>query len=150
MVESCVFCKIIAGEISATKVYEDEYVVAFLDIYPINPGHTLIVPKRHVERLEELSPEEGKALIRAAARLAPAIIRAVGAEGYNVIMNIGRAAGQEIPHLHLHLVPRFSNDGCRFDCSRLRASREELEDVGRSIRKAYMEVHGADPLHAKP
>ena len=142
----CVFCKIIRGELPAVKVYEDEYVIAFLDIKPINPGHTLIVPKRHVERLEELEPDEAQALIYAAARLAPAIVRAVGAEGYNIIVNIGSAAGQEIPHLHLHVVPRFTGDGCRFNCERKDTSEEERENIGALIRRAYEDIHGISPV----
>ena len=143
---NCVFCKIISGELPAVKVYEDEYVVAFLDINPANPGHTLVVPKRHVERLEELEPDEAQALLYAAARLAPAIVRAVGAEGYNILMNIGAAAGQEIAHLHLHIIPRFSSDNCKFNCPRKKADLGELEEVGRRIRIAYSDIHGTEPL----
>lgn len=142
----CVFCRIIRGELPAVKVYENDLVVAFLDIYPINPGHVLVVPKRHVTRLEELSDEEARDLVLAAARLAPAIVRAVKAEGYNIVMNIGKAAGQEIEHLHLHIVPRFSDDGCRFDCRRLKLSKEELERIGEEIRKAYAEIHRSPAL----
>jgi histidine triad (HIT) family protein len=141
VVRECVFCRIVRGELPAVKVYENDLVVAFLDIYPINPGHTLVVPKRHVERLEELSDEEARELVLATARLAPAIVRAVKAEGYNIVMNIGRAAGQEIEHLHLHIIPRFSNDGCRFDCRRLKLAQEELERIGENIKKAFAEIH---------
>jgi len=146
MVRECVFCRIVHGEIPAVKVYESEHVVAFLDIYPINPGHTLVVPKRHVERLEELNDEEARELLGAAARLAPAIVRAVNAEGYNIIINIGRAAGQEIEHLHLHIVPRFSDDGCKFNCRRLKLSKEELEKLGENIRASFTMIHGSEPL----
>ncbi len=146
MTGNCVFCRIIAGELPSVKVYEDEYVVAFLDIRPANPGHTLVVPKRHVERLEELEPDEAQALIYAAARLAPAIVRAVGAEGYNILMNIGAAAGQEIAHLHLHIIPRFSNDKCKFHCPRGEPEQDELEEVGRRIRMAYEDIHGLPPV----
>ena len=142
----CVFCRIVSGELPAVKVYEDEYVVAFLDINPANPGHTLVVPKRHVERLEELEPDEAQALLYAAARLAPAIVRAVGAEGYNILMNIGAAAGQEIAHLHLHIIPRFGSDNCKFNCPRKKADVSELEEVGRRIRIAYTDIHGTEPL----
>jgi len=142
---ACVFCKIVRGELPSVKVYEDEYVVAFLDINPANQGHTLVVPKRHVERLEELEPDEAQALLYAAARLAPAVLRAVGAEGYNVVMNIGAAAGQEISHLHLHIIPRFTGDKCRLDCPRSKGEISELENVGRMIREAYADIHGINP-----
>ena len=143
---ACVFCRIVRGELPAVKVYEDEYVIAFLDIKPINPGHTLVVPKRHVERLEELEPDEAQALLYAAARIAPAILRAVGGEGYNILMNIGSAAGQEIPHLHLHIIPRYTNDKCRFNCPRKDADRDELESIGKMIREAYTDIHGISPI----
>ncbi len=142
----CVFCRIVSGELPAVKVYEDEYVVAFLDIKPANPGHTLVVPKRHVERLEELEPDEAQALLYAAARIAPAIVRAVGAEGYNILVNIGAAAGQEIPHLHLHIIPRFTSDKCRIQCPRASPDMDELEEIGRRIRIAYEDIHGSPPI----
>ena len=132
----CVFCRIVKGEIPAHKVYEDEHVVAFLDIYPINPGHTLIVPKEHYERLEDVPPEVLAAMMRAAARLAPAVLRATGAEGYNLVVNVGRAAGQEIMHVHLHLIPRRSGDGCKImACQRSKPSDEELAKVAEAIRR---------------
>ncbi|KSW12051.1 diadenosine tetraphosphate hydrolase [Pyrodictium occultum] len=135
MTEDCVFCKIIRGELPSAKVYEDENVVAFLDIYPINPGHTLVVPKRHVERLEQLSDEEAAALIRVVKKLAPRIVEAVGAQGYNVVANNGRAAGQVIFHVHFHIVPRFEGDGCQMDCSRSKPSMEELREIGEKIKR---------------
>ncbi|ALL01546.1 histidine triad (HIT) protein [Pyrodictium delaneyi] len=136
MTGDCIFCKIIRGEIPSVKIYEDENVVAFLDIYPINPGHTLVVPKRHVEYLHELKDDEAAALINAVKKLAPRIVEAMGADGYNVVTNNGRAAGQVIFHVHFHIVPRFEDDKCRFDCERSKPSMEELEKVGEQIRRA--------------
>ena len=80
----CIFCRIIRGELPSVKIYEDDKVVAFLDIYPINPGHTLVVPKRHAEQLDQLTDEEAAALINAIKKLAPRIVEAVKAHGYNV------------------------------------------------------------------
>jgi histidine triad (HIT) family protein len=134
--DDCIFCRIIEGREPSVKVYEDSSVVAFMDIYPINPGHLLVVPKRHVERFDELTEEEVAALARAARRLAPAVIKAVGADGYNIVSNNGRAAGQVIFHVHLHIVPRFSGDHCRFDCRRLGSSWQELERVASLIRES--------------
>ena len=136
MTGDCIFCKIIHGEIPSVKIYEDENVVAFLDIYPINPGHTLVVPKRHVEYLHELKDDEAAALINAVKKLAPRIVEAMGADGYNVVTNNGRVAGQVIFHVHFHIVPRFRDDNCRFDCERSKPSMEELEKVGEQIRRA--------------
>ncbi len=133
---SCIFCRIVRGEVPAHKVYEDDKVVAFLDIYPINPGHTLIVPKQHYERLEDVPEDVLAAMMRAAARLAPAVLRATGAQGYNLVVNVGRAAGQEIMHVHLHLIPRREGDGCKImACARSKPGDEELAKVAEAIRK---------------
>ncbi|AEM37939.1 histidine triad (HIT) protein [Pyrolobus fumarii 1A] len=132
----CIFCRIVRGDIPAHKIYEDEKVVAFLDIYPINPGHTLIVPKEHYERLDQVPPETLDAMIRAAARIAPAILRATGATGYNVVVNVGKSAGQEIMHVHLHVIPRREGDGCHImHCARSKPSNEELAKTAEAIRR---------------
>jgi len=107
---SCLFCKIIRGEIAAAKVLETPRAIAFLDIQPVIPGHVLLVPKEHHADLTEL-PE---ALVAETASLLPKICRAVraatGADGFNVIVNNGRAAGQTIDHGHWHIIPRFRDD----------------------------------------
>lgn len=108
---SCVFCRIAAGELPADVVYEDDRVIAFLDIHPLNPGHTLVIPKVHLERLSDLPDELSGALLSAARKVAQAALTALGAAGVNLVVNDGRAAGQAIPHLHLHVVPRFPGDG---------------------------------------
>ena len=110
---NCVFCRIVAGVHPAEIVYQDERVIAFLDINPLNPGHTLVIPKAHVERLSDLPAELTGPLLAAAVRVAKAAQEALGAAGVNLIVNDGRAAGQAIPHLHLHVVPRFPRDGGR-------------------------------------
>lgn len=107
----CLFCKIIAGEIPCHKIYEDENILAFLDIKPLNPGHALVIPKKHAEHLLETSEEDAGALMNAAKKIAPAIMQSVGASGCNVNCNIGRAAGQLIFHTHFHIIPRYDNDG---------------------------------------
>ena len=109
----CIFCKIIRGELPATKVYEDEQCVAFLDIHPTAPGHTLVVPKTHGEDLLGCAPEAAASMIKAAQKIAPAIAKATGAEGFNLGVNNGRAAGQIIFHLHMHIIPRRSDDGLK-------------------------------------
>jgi len=110
----CIFCKIVAGEIPSARVYEDESVVAFLDINPVNPGHTLVVPRVHVERLTEA--EEGllAAVAVAVGKCARAVMAATGAEGFNVLQNNGPCSGQVVPHLHVHIIPRNAADGFRF------------------------------------
>lgn len=109
----CVFCKIINGEIPSAKIYENNKVIAFLDISPVNKGHTLVVPKKHSENLLEDNDEDLKECIILIKKLSKAIIKAINAEGINVISNIKPAAGQVIMHTHFHLIPRFKNDGLK-------------------------------------
>lgn len=107
----CLFCKIIRGEIPCEKVYEDGEVFAFLDIRPVNPGHTLVVPKKHVADLMVSDDATLGAVMSAARKLSAAALRATGAQGINIEVNNGVAAGQVIFHLHLHIIPRFEGDG---------------------------------------
>ncbi len=107
----CLFCKIIRGEIPAAKVYEDEHTLAFLDIKPVNPGHTLVVPKTHAVGIADASDDALAAVVRVVKKIAPGILAAVGADGYNIGVNQGPIAGQLVMHLHVHVMPRFPNDG---------------------------------------
>jgi histidine triad (HIT) family protein len=109
-----IFCKIVAGAIPCTKVYEDAHVLSFLDIGPISPGHTLLVPKKHYGAIMEMPAGEVAALFKPVAALAAAVKAAVRAEGINVLQNNGPTAGQVVPHLHIHLIPRWPNDGLGF------------------------------------
>jgi len=109
--DNCIFCKIVNGEIPADKVYENENCLAFLDITPINPGHVLLIPKKHYENLYDLPDEELKNLAPIIKKLAVAVKKGVNAEGINIGMNNERPAGQLIFHAHFHIMPRFSNDG---------------------------------------
>lgn len=107
----CVFCKVITGELPSHKVYEDESILAILDISPLNPGHTLFIPKRHTTNIAEMSAEEVGMLYATARRLAPGMMKSVGAESFNLSTNVGRAAGQVVFHTHVHLIPRYPADG---------------------------------------
>jgi len=107
----CIFCKIISGELPSAKVFEDDNVIAFLNIKPISKGHTLVVPKAHVKDLASADYETLCHLMNAVKKIAPAVMAAVDAEGFNLGGNNGAAAGQEVFHLHLHLIPRHSDDG---------------------------------------
>lgn len=106
----CVFCAIAAGEAPSRTVYREAGVVAFLDANPLAPGHTLVVPAEHHERLEALSPDGAAALFGAVHRLIEPVQAAVDADGSTVAVNNGPAAGQEVDHVHCHVVPRFSDD----------------------------------------
>lgn len=108
---SCLFCKIIAGEIPAKKIYEDDTVLAFLDIHPVNIGHTLVIPKAHFANLYDTSDETLSHMMTVVKKLSVAVKGALNADGVNIEMNNDAVAGQIIFHTHLHIIPRFSGDG---------------------------------------
>lgn len=137
---TCIFCEIIAGAEPASKIYEDNCVIAFLDLYPLNPGHTLIVPKLHVSTLDELD-EPTVSHIMKVARQFVAAMRSMDKSlctGVNLIMANGASAGQEVFHVHLHLLPRVENDGIRFGRSarQTQMPRKDLEHYAGIIRNA--------------
>jgi len=110
----CIFCKIVAEDIPCAKVYETDALLAFLDIGPINQGHTLLVPKHHYGTLDEVPSDVAALLGAALPKLCAAVAAATGAEGYNVFQTNHECAGQVVPHVHFHIVPRYSSDGFRF------------------------------------
>ena len=132
----CIFCRIAAGEIPSAKVYEDEHCYAFLDIGPLSWGHALIIPKKHVERITDMSPEEAGALTSVIPKLARAVIEATGAEGLNVLQNNGRVAGQAVDHLHVHLIPRHAGDGLGYRWNAKRYGEGEMETWHRKVLEA--------------
>jgi len=105
--EETIFNKIIRGEVPCHRVYEDERVLSFLDIFPLSRGHTLIIPKEPAVTLEELSDESAAAIGRVLPRIARAVLAATGARDYNVLQNNGTAAHQAIMHVHFHIIPRY-------------------------------------------
>lgn len=111
MVVDCIFCKIVKGEIPCTKIYEDSKVLVFLDISPATPkgGHTLVLPKKHYELISDIPNEELSALLKIIKKMSKALLKY--GQGLNIIQNNKRAAGQFVPHVHFHLIPRFDNDG---------------------------------------
>ncbi len=109
--QNCIFCKIVAGEIPATKVYEDDRAMAFMDISPLNRGHLLVIPKQHTYNILEADPELYGYLCVVISRLSRAVQAAVNPDGMNVMQLNGEVAGQVVPHLHIHLVPRWHGDG---------------------------------------
>ena len=109
----CIFCKIIKGEIPCSKVFEDEKFFAFLDIGPVNRGHTLVIPKKHYKNLLDMPEDELKGYIETIQKVSKAIIKAVNADGISINMSNEPAAGQVVMHAHFHLIPRFKNDGLK-------------------------------------
>ena len=108
-----IFTKIIDGEIPCHKIYEDEHTLAFLDIGPLSEGHTLVIPKERKATLHELSDESAAAIGRVLPRLCRAVMQVTGAEAYNVLQNNGSAAHQAVPHVHFHIIPKYSDAGLR-------------------------------------
>lgn len=110
----CIFCKILADEIPSARVHEDEHSVAFLDLFPLAPGHTLLIPRDHHELLTDMPDETMAALGRVLPRLARAVVAATGAEGFNIFQTNGACSGQVVPHVHVHVIPRAPEDGLGF------------------------------------
>lgn len=106
MRETTIFDKIIAGEIPCHKVYEDDHVLAFLDVAPLSRGHTLVIPKERAAQMDQLSDESAAALGRVLPRICRAVMKATGATAYNLLQNNGAAAHQAVMHLHVHVIPR--------------------------------------------
>ena len=132
--ESCIFCKIIEGKIPCTKVYEDKNVLAFLDISPVNKGHALVMPKKHFETLMDVDDNILCETMKTVKKLSKAIMKAVKDDGINISINNHKAAGQLVPHLHIHIIPRFSNDGLKFDWPTKKIA--DMDKTAELIRKA--------------
>ncbi|RLF56865.1 MAG: HIT family protein [Thermoplasmata archaeon] len=111
MKDTCVFCKIARGEIPAKIVYENSKIIAFLDINPRNEGHTLVIPKAHYQSLLDMPEEILSELLIVAKELCEKMKNKLQAKGFNLVINIGKVAGQEVPHFHLHIIPRYPDDG---------------------------------------
>ena len=109
--EDCIFCRIVEGEIPSRTVYETDGALAFLDANPLAPGHTLVIPPAHHQHLQELDGHSAHALYETLHDLVPVVEDAVDADASNVAFNNGPAAGQEVPHVHGHIIPRFEGDG---------------------------------------
>ena len=111
MSEDCIFCSIVAGDIPARTVHETDDVMAFLDANPLARGHTLVIPKAHAKHVGDLDDDLASSLLAVVAELTPRVQSTVGADAANVGVNDGEAAGQEVPHVHVHIIPRFDDDG---------------------------------------
>ena len=125
----CIFCKIVRGEVPSYKVYEDDEVIAFLDIHPVNAGHTLVVPKNHSKNIFDIPKEDWAAVTEVARRLAIAIEESVQADGVHITMNNREHAGQSVHHPHVHVIPRFKGDGLKLMPQRQYKDNEAEETV---------------------
>ena len=130
----CIFCKIIKEEIPCAKVYENDEVLAFLDISPVNKGHVLVLPKKHFENIENLPDEILCEIARTIKKLSKAALKAVGADSFNLGLNNGKNAGQLVQHVHFHIMPRFENDGYKLWIGK-KYTEGEMKKIAKSIKK---------------
>jgi histidine triad (HIT) family protein len=139
----CVFCEIIAGRAESSLVYQDEHVIAFMDIGPLTQGHLLVVPRSHADGLEALDEDLGAHLFRVGHRLARALRRSgLRCEGVNLFLADGEAAFQEVFHVHLHVLPRTHGDGFRIKAARRRPGRRELDLAAGKVRRGMSALSG--------
>jgi histidine triad (HIT) family protein len=129
----CIFCEIIARRAPAYFVYEDAEIVAFLDRYPISDGHTLVLPRTHYERFDDLPVETLRSMYGAVQRLNRRIRERMQTEGAHISVNDGRAAHQLVPHIHVHIIPRKENDDATFT-ARKRYTHEQMEAIRKRLR----------------
>ncbi len=132
--QSCVFCKIAAKKAPSTTIYEDETIMAFLDIRPLYKGHTLVIPKKHYTDIFDISDNELKEIHSITKKIAPAIKKATNADGISIIQQNGKAAGQDIFHMHVHVVPRFEGKKLPHFSELKEVSRAELEKTAEKIK----------------
>ena len=131
----CLFCKIINGDIPSTKVYEDDYCYAFMDIMPLSKGHTLLIPKTNVANIFEMTEDIAKNLYAAAPKVANAIKAAFNPAGMNTLNNNGAAAGQTVFHYHLHFIPRYDDEGLQMTWETKQYPLEELKILAEAIKE---------------
>lgn len=129
----CIFCKIIKGKLPCVKVYEDAEILAFLDIHPVNFGHTLIVPKTHYVNILDTPDDVLAKLTAAVKKIAPAVLKAVNADSFNLGVNNGALAGQVIWHTHFHIMPRHEGDGYKLWGAKAYGP-GEMEKIGEAIK----------------
>ena len=138
--KDCIFCEILAGELEVSLVYHDEICSAFMDIQPVNPGHLLVIPNRHASYLADLREEEGAQVFRVAHRLSAALRESgMKCEGVNFFLADGKAAMQEVFHVHLHVFPRYDGDGFGLKFAPTyfqKPDRKELNEAAERIRNA--------------
>jgi len=136
---NCVFCKIIAREIPAEILFENEDALCILDINPIHFGHSLVIPKVHCRDFLDVSPSAFNGLLNAAHKVARATVRSLQLDGFNIFSNNGHTAGQSVFHFHLHITPRYPDDNIRFVLELKKYKNGEMEEYGNRIRTSIHE-----------
>ena len=133
--DDCLFCKMVTGQIPVTKIYEDDDVLAFLDIGPISDGHTLVMPKQHFETLHDCPSDLLGRVGSRIGKIAGAVTAAMNSDGYNVLCNNGKAAGQLVGHLHFHIIARKTSDGLFSQWPAYRYEQGKIEVIAEKIRE---------------
>jgi histidine triad (HIT) family protein len=129
----CLFCKIVAGEIPATRIYEDDRTIAFMDINPATRGHVLVVPREHARDLMEIGPKDLSAVAKAAQKVAKMMGERLGSDGVNLLNSCGRAAWQTVFHFHMHVIPRYAGDPLRLPWTPEPGDRDEIAEAARAL-----------------
>ena len=136
---NCIFCKIVAVEVPTAVVYEDEFILIFLDVAPLSEGHLLVIPREHDARFSDLSLEVGGAIGARLPGLGRALMKVTGADGYNVLINEGQVAGQVVPHVHVHLIARKHGDGLGYRWNAGSYSAGRAAELATAFQKALYE-----------
>jgi len=132
---TCLFCKLVKGELPSYKIYEDDQTFAFLDISPMAKGHTMVIPKEHAQTFLDASESSVRAIAATIKKLAPSILKATGATGFNILSNNHTSAGQFVEHLHVHIIPRSVGDGVQVMHGEHKKG-EDLASLANSIKNA--------------
>ena len=134
---TCIFCDILAGKRDGHIVYEDNKHIAFLDKYPIDDGHTLVIPKRHFERITDMDSNDVGEIFSIVPKIAKAVLSGAGADAFSLAQNNGKAAKQIIPHVHIHIIPRYNNKGTLWTKRQI-PTNDELFELSEKIKSAFI------------
>jgi histidine triad (HIT) family protein len=132
--EGCIFCKIAKGEIPSAKVYEDEFILAFLDISPANKGHTLIIPKEHFETLIDIPAGTLSKMMKIVRKVSKKVEKKLKAEGYTIMMSNREAGEQVVKHAHIHVMPRYKTDDFKFSWTHKKYEEGEMDKIKEKIK----------------
>ena len=134
---ACIFCDILDGKRDAHVVYEDEHHIAFLDKYPIDDGHTLVIPKQHYERITDMDSNDVGKIFSLVPKIAKAVLSGAGADAFSLAQNNGKAAKQIIPHVHIHIIPRYNNKGTVWTKRQIPTD-DVLSELSKKIKSALI------------
>ena len=132
----CIFCKIVAGDIPACKILENDAALGFMDIGPVSEGHVLLIPREHYETIDDLPEDVAAAVLKRLPQLVAAVKTVTGCQGVNVLQNNGTIAGQLVPHVHFHIIPRNPGGKFNFNWPMSKYSESRMEELGRQLKEA--------------